>query len=71
MSAIFELFRVEAGGYRSHKTAAGEVIALSDAYLTRGGADDAIDAIRRNAPTAFVDDQALLAPFEASLPDGD
>ena len=31
----------------------------------------AIEAIRRNAATAFVDDQALLAPFEASLADGD
>lgn len=47
--------------------AAGEVIALSGAYLTRVSANGAIEAIRRQAATAFVDDQALLAPVAALL----
>ena len=69
--AIFELFGDDSGCYRFRlKTAAGEVIALSDAYLTRVSADGEIEAIRRHAATAFVDDQALLAPVAALLVDG-
>lgn len=46
MSAIFELFRDDAGYYRFHlKSASGEVIALSDTYPTRAGAEVAIESI--------------------------
>ena len=50
MSAIFELFRDDAGCYRFHlKSASGEVIALSDTYPTRAGAEVAIESIRHSA----------------------
>ena len=72
MSAIFELFRDDAGSYRFQlKSAAGDVIALSDGYQTRSGAEEAIETIRQSAATAFVDDRVRLAPLEPSLRDGD
>ena len=57
MSAIFELFRDDAGSYRFQlRVGAGKIIALSDAYNTRAGAEEAIDAVRRTAATAVIDD---------------
>ena len=55
----------------SAQVGAGDVIALSDGYQTRSGAEEAIEAIRQSAATAFIDDRARLAPLEASLRDGD
>ena len=72
MSAIFELFRDDAGSYRFQlKSATGDVIALSDGYQTRSGAEEAIESIRQSAATAFIDDKARLAPLEPSVSDGD
>jgi uncharacterized protein YegP (UPF0339 family) len=72
MSAIFELFRDDAGCYRFYlRSAVGEVVALSDAYPTRAGAEDAIESIRLNAATAFVDDKTRVSVLEASVLDGD
>jgi hypothetical protein len=71
MSAIFELFRDDAGCYRFHlKSAVGDVIARSDAYQTRAAAEDAIDSIRHSAATAFVNDTTQASVLEASLLDG-
>ena len=71
MSGIFELFRDDAGCYRFDlKSATGEVVALSDAYPTRAGAEDAIESIRHGAQSAFVDDQTRSV-LEASVLDGD
>ena len=70
MSAIFELFRDDAGCYRFHlKSASGEVIALSDTYPTRAGAEVAIESIRKTASTAFVDDKTM-ATLEPSVDGG-
>ena len=72
MSAIFELFRDDAGCYRFNlKSTTGEVIALSDAYPTRGGAEDAIDSIRHSAATGFVDDQTRPSVLESVAVEGD
>ena len=71
MSAIFELFRDDAGCYRFHlKSASGEVIALSDSYPTRSGAEIAIESIRNSAATAFVDDKTPMSTFESTLEGG-
>ncbi len=71
MSAIFELFRDDAGCYRFHlRSASGELIALSDTYPTRAGAEVAIDAIRKTAATAFVDDKTSMATLESSVDGG-
>ena len=68
MSAIFELFRDDAGCYRFHlKSATGEVIARGDTHSTRDGAEGAIESIRRSAATAFVDDKTPMSTFEASV----
>ena len=71
LSAIFELFRDNAGCYRFRlRAATGEVIALSDEYRTRAGAEAAIESIRHSAATAFVDDQTPMSVFEPSVVDG-
>jgi uncharacterized protein YegP (UPF0339 family) len=71
MSAIFELFRDDAGCYRFHlKSASGEVIALSDTYPTRAGAEVAIESIRQSAATAFVDDRSRMSTLEPSVDGG-
>ena len=68
MSAIFELFRDDAGSYRFHlKSASGEVVALSDTYQTRNGAEVAIESIRQSAATVFVDDKTQMSIFEPSV----
>ncbi|HEX4982083.1 MAG TPA: DUF1508 domain-containing protein [Ilumatobacteraceae bacterium] len=67
MSAIFELFRDDAGCYRFQlKSASGEVIALSDRYTTREGAEVAIESIRHSAAATFVDDTTRMSTFELS-----
>ena len=67
MSAIFELFRDDAGSYRFQlKSATGDVIAFSDAYQTRHGADDAIESLRNSAATAFVVDNTAASACEAA-----
>jgi len=71
MSAIFELYRDDAGCYRFRlKSASGEVIALSDTYTTRAGAEVAIESIRHSAAIAFVDDQTRASTFEPSVEGG-
>jgi uncharacterized protein YegP (UPF0339 family) len=71
MSAIFELFRDDAGRYRFNlRSASGEVIALSDTYPSRASAEVAIESIRNTAATAFVDDRTTVATFEPSVDGG-
>jgi uncharacterized protein YegP (UPF0339 family) len=71
MSAIFELFRDDAGCYRFRlKSASGEVVALSDTYATRDGAEVAIESIRQSAATAFVDDKTRASVFAPAVEGG-
>ena len=71
MSALFELFRDDAGCYRFHlKSESGEVIALSDTYPTRDGAEVAIQSIRHSAATVFVDDKSQRSTLEPSIDGG-
>jgi len=71
MSAIFELFRDDAGCFRFQlKSASGEIVALSDSYATRDGAELAIESIRHSAATAFVDDKTRMSMFEPSVEGG-
>jgi uncharacterized protein len=55
---MFELYTDKAGKYRFRlKAGNGEIIAVSEAYETKAGANNGIDSVRRNAADASVDDQ--------------
>jgi uncharacterized protein YegP (UPF0339 family) len=58
MAGKFELYTDKAGKYRFRlKAGNGEIIAVSEAYETKAGANNGIDSVRRNAADASVDDQ--------------
>lgn len=58
MAGKFELYKDKAGEYRFRlKAANAQVIAVSEGYSTKSGAENGIDSVRRNAPDAEVDDQ--------------
>jgi len=54
----FELYKDAANKYRFRLNAGnGEIIAVSEAYESKGGAENGIASVRRNAPDAALDDQ--------------
>ncbi len=58
MAGKFELFKDRSGGYRFRlKAGNGEIIAVSESYKTKSGAQNGIDSVKKNAPGALVDDQ--------------
>ncbi|MEB4212318.1 YegP family protein [Mycobacterium sp. 94-17] len=57
MAAKFEISKDKAGKFWFHlKAANGEIIAASQAYDTKGGAEKGIESVKTNAPTAKVED---------------
>jgi uncharacterized protein YegP (UPF0339 family) len=59
MAGKFELYTDAAGKFRFRlKAANGQIIAVSsEAYESKDGAENGIDSVKTNAPTAPVDDQ--------------
>lgn len=57
MAANFELFNDGGGKFRWHLRAPnGEIIAASQAYRSRGAAQNGIEAVKKHAPMALVTD---------------
>ncbi len=57
MAAKFEISKDKAGKFRFHlKAANGEIIAGSQGYDTKAGAEKGIESIKTNAPSAAVVD---------------
>jgi uncharacterized protein YegP (UPF0339 family) len=55
-----ELFKDDTGTFRFRlKAANGQVIVVSNAYLTKAGALSGIDSLRRHAPSAQIEDQTF------------
>ncbi|ROQ38645.1 hypothetical protein EDF46_2286 [Frondihabitans sp. PhB188] len=58
MASKFVLTRSDSGAFHFTLVASnGEVIASSEMYSTKGGAQNGIDSVRRAAADAIVDDQ--------------
>lgn len=58
MPGKFELYTDRRGEFRFRlKASNGETIAVSEGYKTKAGAKNGIESVRKNAPTAPVDDQ--------------
>ena len=58
MAAKFEISKDKTGKFRFHLTAAnGEIIAASQAYDTKAGAEKGIKSVQTHAPSATVVDQ--------------
>jgi uncharacterized protein YegP (UPF0339 family) len=54
----FELYKDKADKYRFRlKAGNGQVIAVSEAYESKASAENGIESVRTNAPTATLDDQ--------------
>jgi uncharacterized protein len=63
MAAKFEITTDKSGKYRFHlKAANGEIIAASQAYDTKAGAEKGIESIKTNAPSATVVDLTERQP---------
>jgi uncharacterized protein YegP (UPF0339 family) len=60
MAGKFELYTDAGGKYRFRLRAGnGEIIAVSsEAYESKSGAENGIESVKTNAPSAAVDDQA-------------
>lgn len=59
MAAKFELYKDASDKYRFRlKAANGEVVASGQAYSSKDGARGGIEAVRKAAAAATVDDQA-------------
>ena len=57
MPGKFELYKDWAGKYHFRlKAANGEIIAKGEAHESKAGAQNGIDAVKRNAPDAPIDD---------------
>lgn len=57
MAAKFEISKDKAGKFRFHlKAANGEIVAASQAYDTKAGAEKGIESVKTNAPAAKVAD---------------
>lgn len=55
MAGKFELFVDKGGQWRFNlKAGNGEIIASSEGYTSKAGAENGIDSIRRNAPDAPI-----------------
>jgi uncharacterized protein len=58
MPAEFELFKDSANQFRFHlKAGNGEIIATSESYKSKAGAENGIESVKTNAPGAPVNDQ--------------
>jgi uncharacterized protein YegP (UPF0339 family) len=58
MAAKFVLKKGSTGKFRFNLVATnGQVIAPSEAYESKASAINAIESVKRNAPTAEIDDQ--------------
>jgi uncharacterized protein YegP (UPF0339 family) len=57
--AKFELYKDSSGGYRWRlKSGNGQVVATGgESYTSKAGARNGIDAVKRDAPVADVNDQ--------------
>ena len=52
MAAKFEIIKDKSGEYRFHlKAGNGEIIAASQGYESKAGAQNGIESIKKNAPT--------------------
>jgi uncharacterized protein YegP (UPF0339 family) len=59
MAAKFEISKDHAGKFRFHlKAPNGEIIVASQAYATKANAHKGIDAIKKRAPDAKVEDHS-------------
>ncbi|HZA79595.1 MAG TPA: YegP family protein [Acidimicrobiales bacterium] len=57
MAGKFELYKDGAGKFRFRlKAANGEIIAASEAYNSKASAQNGIESVKTNAPTAPVED---------------
>jgi len=58
MAGKFELFTDTSGQFRFRlKAGNSEIIATSEAYTSKGGAENGIRSVKENAPAAGTDDQ--------------
>lgn len=57
MAGKFELYKDRSAQYRFRlKAANGEVIATSEAYVSKSGAENGIESVKKNAPDARTED---------------
>ncbi|MFJ8443396.1 YegP family protein [Kitasatospora griseola] len=64
MSGKFEIYEDKAGKFRFRlKAGNGEIIAIGEAYNSKGACEKGIDSVKRNAPTAEVKE----IPREAAM----
>lgn len=58
MAAKFVIFKDQAGEFRFRlKAANGEIVASGESYKTKAGVKDGIEAVKRAAAAATIDDQ--------------
>ena len=58
MAGKFELYKDKSGQFRFRlKASNGEIIAVSESYTTKSGAENGIQSVKTNAPGASTDDQ--------------
>jgi uncharacterized protein len=63
MAARFVLKKGSTGKFRFNLVATnGQVIATSEAYESKASAINGIESVKRNAPTAEIDDQTDSSP---------
>jgi uncharacterized protein YegP (UPF0339 family) len=56
MAGKFELYKDSSGGYRFRlKAGNGEVIATSESYVSKAGAQNGIESVKANAGSPIVD----------------
>lgn len=56
MAGKYELYKDSAGGYRFRlKAGNGEVIATSESYVSKAGAQNGIESVKSNAGSPVVD----------------
>lgn len=57
MAAKFEIYKDSKGEYRFRlKAANGEIVATGESYTTKSGVKDGIEAVKRAAAGATIDD---------------
>jgi len=58
MAGKFELYKDKSGQFRFRlKAGNGEIIAVSESYTTKAGAENGIQSVKTNASGATTDDQ--------------
>ena len=59
MAAKFELYKDKKGEFRFRLVAPnGQTIAVSEGYKDKTGAKNGIESVKKNAPTAAIEDKA-------------